>query len=93
VSFSPDGRDVLTSSRDGTAIIWLASDWRNPQPNVAKPFPAGDETGLRTSQTPSAMTEAEAPAAKQAIESLPQFALPTSNQQIAVSVSPLALPS
>jgi WD40 repeat protein len=28
VSFSPDGRNVLTSSRDGTAIIWLATEWR-----------------------------------------------------------------
>ena len=28
MSFSPDGRNVLTSSRDGTAIIWLAADWR-----------------------------------------------------------------
>jgi WD40 repeat protein len=29
VSFSPDGRNVLTSSRDGKAIVWLADDWRN----------------------------------------------------------------
>ena len=29
VSFSPDGRSVLTSSRDGTAIIWLAESWRD----------------------------------------------------------------
>jgi WD40 repeat protein/serine/threonine protein kinase len=28
VRFSPDGRNVLTASRDGTAIIWLAEDWR-----------------------------------------------------------------
>ena len=35
VSFSPDGRNVLTSSRDGTAIIWLASDWRkNDRPKL-----------------------------------------------------------
>jgi WD40 repeat protein len=31
VSFSPDGRNVLTSSRDGTAIIWLAEDWTDEQ--------------------------------------------------------------
>jgi hypothetical protein len=35
VSFSPDGRDVLTSSRDGTAIIWLANDWRGGTAKVA----------------------------------------------------------
>jgi hypothetical protein len=29
VSFSPDGRNVLTGSRDGTAILWLAVDWKN----------------------------------------------------------------
>jgi WD40 repeat protein len=28
VSFSPDGLNVLTASRDGNAIIWLANDWR-----------------------------------------------------------------
>jgi WD40 repeat protein/serine/threonine protein kinase len=32
VSFSPDGRNVLTSSRDGTAIIWLANEWRKAEP-------------------------------------------------------------
>ena len=35
VSFSPDGRNVLTSSRDGTAIIWLARDWRKNDAKVA----------------------------------------------------------
>ena len=35
VSFSPDGRNVLTSSRDGTAIIWLAQDWRKKDAKVA----------------------------------------------------------
>jgi WD40 repeat protein len=28
VAFSPDGRLALSSSRDGTAIVWLAVDWR-----------------------------------------------------------------
>jgi WD40 repeat protein len=28
VAFSPDGLSVLTSSRDGTAIIWQAKEWR-----------------------------------------------------------------
>jgi hypothetical protein len=32
VSFSPDNLNVLTSSRDGTAIIWLADDWRDAKP-------------------------------------------------------------
>jgi WD40 repeat protein len=27
VSFSPDGLNLLTASRDGKAIIWLANDW------------------------------------------------------------------
>ena len=27
VTFSPDGRQVLTGSRDGTAVIWLSQDW------------------------------------------------------------------
>jgi WD40 repeat protein len=31
VSFSPDGRNVLTSSRDGKAIIWLADDWHEDE--------------------------------------------------------------
>jgi hypothetical protein len=28
VAFSPDGLAVLTASRDGTAIIWQAKEWR-----------------------------------------------------------------
>jgi WD40 repeat protein len=32
VGFSPNGRLALSSSRDGTAIVWLAVDWHN---NVA----------------------------------------------------------
>ena len=28
VVFSPNGQSVLTGSRDGTAIIWPAVDWR-----------------------------------------------------------------
>jgi hypothetical protein len=28
VSFSPDGLSVLSGSRDGTAILWLAVDWK-----------------------------------------------------------------
>jgi WD40 repeat protein len=32
VSFSPDGRSVLTSSRDGKAIVWLAVDWHDDAP-------------------------------------------------------------
>jgi WD40 repeat protein/serine/threonine protein kinase len=28
VCFSPDGLNILTASRDGKAIIWLADDWR-----------------------------------------------------------------
>jgi WD40 repeat protein len=28
VAFSPDGLQVLTASRDGTAIVWLAKEWR-----------------------------------------------------------------
>jgi WD40 repeat protein len=35
VAFSPDGRLALSSSRDGTAIVWLTVDWRT-------------ETGIRT---------------------------------------------
>lgn len=30
VAFSPDGRNVLTASQDGSAILWLASDWMLP---------------------------------------------------------------
>jgi WD40 repeat protein len=38
VSFSPDGLNVLTSSRDGTAIIWLAKDWRKEEAKTGNPF-------------------------------------------------------
>lgn len=31
VAFSPDGRRVLTASRDGRAILWHAIDWQTPQ--------------------------------------------------------------
>ena len=31
VAFSPDGKSVLTGSRDGTLILWLAIDWREPE--------------------------------------------------------------
>ena len=27
VTFSPDGRSVLTGSQDGRAILWLATEW------------------------------------------------------------------
>jgi WD40 repeat protein len=31
VAFSRDGRFALTGSQDGTAILWLTSDWTQPQ--------------------------------------------------------------
>ena len=31
-AFSPDSRTVLTAARDGKIILWLAVDWRPPQP-------------------------------------------------------------
>jgi WD40 repeat protein len=30
VAFSPQGRYILTGSRDGTAVIWLADNWQQP---------------------------------------------------------------
>ena len=30
VAFSPAGHEALTASRDGTAILWLTQDWRQP---------------------------------------------------------------
>ncbi len=34
VTFSPDGRYVLTGSQDGRAILWLASTWADPTKKV-----------------------------------------------------------
>lgn len=36
VSASPNGRFVVTSSRDGTAIVWLATDWTKKPPGLAR---------------------------------------------------------
>ncbi len=33
--FSPDGKYALTSSRDGSAIIWLTTDWTDPDDQLA----------------------------------------------------------
>src|SRR5690606_3519632 len=46
VGFSPTGHDVVSSSRDGSAIVWLAVDWK------------GDVQGVPTS-TPATPREAE----------------------------------
>ena len=36
VAFSDDGSYVVTGSRDGTAIIWLATDWHDAhKPKIA----------------------------------------------------------
>ena len=35
VTFSPDGRHALTASRDGRAILWLTTDWHDPERGVA----------------------------------------------------------
>jgi WD40 repeat protein len=41
VSFAPDGKSILTGSRDGTCILWLATDWGQAQQgkdgNAAEP--------------------------------------------------------
>ena len=35
VNVSMSGRYVLTSSRDGTAVVWLTDDWTKAPKNVA----------------------------------------------------------
>jgi WD40 repeat protein len=30
VAIAPDGRSILTGSRDGTAIVWLSIPWQAP---------------------------------------------------------------
>ncbi|MCL4206672.1 MAG: protein kinase [Pirellulaceae bacterium] len=37
VSFSPDGRSVLTGSQDGTLILWSTADWHGPQAPADSP--------------------------------------------------------
>jgi WD40 repeat protein len=35
VAFSPDGKLALTGSRDGSAIVWLTTDWQRPEEQLA----------------------------------------------------------
>ena len=35
VAFAPDGKTALTGSQDGTAILWLTSDWKQPAEKLA----------------------------------------------------------
>jgi hypothetical protein len=37
VSFSPDGRSILTGSQDGTLILWSTADWHGPQTPADSP--------------------------------------------------------
>ena len=32
VGISVSGRYVVTGSRDGTAVVWLSKDWKEPSP-------------------------------------------------------------
>ncbi len=43
--FSPDGKYALTASRDGTAIVWLTTDWSEPMAQLA-PITASLVTGV-----------------------------------------------
>jgi len=40
VTFSPDGRQALTGSLDGSAILWPADDWRETPPPTNSPVVA-----------------------------------------------------
>jgi WD40 repeat protein len=45
IAFSPDGRTVLSGSRDGTARLWDVSSGR-----AAPPGSENEETGLRSNK-------------------------------------------